>query len=94
MKFSDFMKLWDDVMREHHRKYMEWLKTQDISKPPEPGIEITKSNEIDYIEEKSGDDAPVSDNPSGLYCPSCRSTGVMHCAHPNECGGMRRMKST
>ena len=49
--------------------------------------------DIDYLEEKAADDAPVSDNPSGLYCPSCRSTGVMHCAHPNECGGMRRMKS-
>ena len=48
---------------------------------------------IDYIEEKAADDAPVIDNPSGLYCPSCRSTGVMHCAHPNECVGMRRMKS-
>ncbi len=48
---------------------------------------------FDYLEDKPADDAPVSDNPSGLYCPSCRRSGAMHCAYPEGCGGMRRMKS-
>jgi len=53
MKISDLMKLCNDAMREHHRKYMEWLKTQDIPKPPEPEpeIEITKSDEMDLMKE-------------------------------------------
>lgn len=29
-------------------------------------------------------------NPSMMSCDSCRGTGMMtHCAHPEECGGMR-----
>ena len=38
-------------------------------------------------------DAPISDNPSGMYCKSCRESGIgiYHCAHPEYCGGMRRM---
>jgi hypothetical protein len=36
-------------------------------------------------------DAPLSDNPSGMYCPACRATGVSHCANPEDCGGMRLM---
>jgi len=47
---------------------------------------------FDYLEKEPAVDAPISDNPSGLYCPSCRATGVAHCAYPEECGGMRRMK--
>ncbi len=23
------------------------------------------------------------------YCPDCQKTGVAHCAHPDECGGMK-----
>lgn len=25
--------------------------------------------------------------PSGTYCPDCRLAGMLHCAHPEECGG-------
>lgn len=39
-------------------------------------------------------DAPLSDNPSGLYCPSCRSCGLYHCSDPEHCGGMRPMRQT
>ena len=47
----------------------------------------------EYLEASAADDAPVSDNPSGLYCPACRRSGASHCASPEYCGGMRRMKS-
>ena len=47
---------------------------------------------FDYWEAEPAPDAPVSDNPSGLYCPACRHVGARHCAHPEECGGMRLMK--
>ena len=47
---------------------------------------------FDYLEAEPADDAPISDNPSGLYCPACRATGASHCAYPETCGGMRRMK--
>jgi hypothetical protein len=47
-----------------------------------------------YLEAVPAPDAPVSDNPSGLYCPACRAcgAGMVHCAWPEYCGGMRRMK--
>ncbi len=45
-----------------------------------------------YIEAEPAFDAPYEDNPSGLYCPACRSTGVSHCSDPEYCGGMRKMK--
>lgn len=38
-------------------------------------------------------DAPISDNPSGLYCPDCRGAGMAHCAHVDTCGGMRPMRA-
>lgn len=47
---------------------------------------------FDYLEETPAPDAPFSDNPSGLYCPSCRRTGVAHCGSVDYCGGMRRMR--
>ena len=47
-----------------------------------------------YLEADPANGAPPSDNPSGLYCPECRSSGVSHCAHPEWCGGMRRMTPT
>ncbi len=47
---------------------------------------------FDYLEAEPAADAPVADSPSGLYCPACRRVGAVHCAHPEECGGMRRMK--
>lgn len=28
-------------------------------------------------------------NPAGTKCEACRRTGVLHCAHPDECGGMK-----
>ena len=46
----------------------------------------------DYLEAEPAPDAPVIDNPSGLYCRACRSAGFSHCAHPEYCGGMRKMK--
>lgn|GEM_PF-6884394 len=49
-------------------------------------------NAFDYLEKQPADNAPVSDNPSGLYCPDCRESGMSHCAYPEECGGMRLMK--
>lgn len=44
-----------------------------------------------YLEKEAAADAPPCDNPSGLYCPDCRASGCSHCAHPEWCGGMRRM---
>jgi hypothetical protein len=38
------------------------------------------------------EDAPTSDNPSGLYCPDCRRAGFSHCASPEYCGGMKPMR--
>lgn len=38
------------------------------------------------------EDIPVSDNPSGMYCKTCRSQGVSHCADPEHCGGMQPMR--
>ena len=46
----------------------------------------------DYLEKKPARNAPVSDNPSGLYCPDCRAAKIPHCASPEYCGGMRRMR--
>lgn len=46
----------------------------------------------DYLENKPASDAPVADNPSGMYCPACRRAGMAHCSSPEWCGGMRLMK--
>lgn len=45
-----------------------------------------------YLEAEPAPDAPYEDNPSGLYCGACRSTGLSHCSEPDYCGCMRRMK--
>jgi hypothetical protein len=45
-----------------------------------------------YLEKEPAPDAPLSDNLSGLYCAGCRGCGFIHCAWPEYCGGMRRMK--
>ncbi len=37
-------------------------------------------------------DAPLVDNPSGLYCPACRAAGLAHCSDVEYCGGMRPMR--
>ena len=37
-------------------------------------------------------DAPISDNPSGMYCKACRETGLSHCMEVEHCGGMQRMR--
>lgn len=34
---------------------------------------------------------PACDNPSGMWCKSCRGTGVSHCSDPVNCGGMKPM---
>jgi len=39
-------------------------------------------------------DRPISDNPSGMYCPSCRAVGLSHCSDPKHCGGMQPMAPT
>ena len=49
--------------------------------------------QFEYLEDTPSKDAPISDNPSGLYCPDCRSIGLSHCSSPEYCGGMKRMKS-
>jgi len=36
-------------------------------------------------------DAPIADNPSNMYCQSCRSVGLLHCSDPQNCGGMAPM---
>lgn len=36
--------------------------------------------------------APLVDNPSGLYCPDCREAHMMHCGEVDYCGGMRPMR--
>ena len=41
---------------------------------------------------KPAKDAPESDNPSGLYCPDCRRSGLSHCSEPEYCGGMKPMR--
>lgn len=45
-----------------------------------------------YEPEEATLDSPLVDNPSGLYCPDCRRVGLAHCAYPEECGGMRKMR--
>jgi hypothetical protein len=45
-----------------------------------------------YLKDEPEPDAPISDNPSGLYCPACRAIGHSHCAWPEYCGSMERMK--
>ena len=47
---------------------------------------------FDYLEKEPADDAPISDNPSGLYCKGCREAGMSHCSDPEYCGGMRKMR--
>lgn len=46
----------------------------------------------DYLEKEPAPTAPVSDNPSGMYCPDCRASKMSHCSSPEWCGGMRLMK--
>lgn len=45
-----------------------------------------------YLERKPAENAPISDNPSDLYCPACRKVGMAHCSEPEYCGGMKRMQ--
>ena len=33
------------------------------------------------------------DNPSGMACTGCRSVGAWHCSDPENCGGMKPMRS-
>jgi hypothetical protein len=37
-------------------------------------------------------EAPLCDNPSGMYCPACRAVGLSHCSDPEHCGEMRPMR--
>lgn len=45
-----------------------------------------------YLEATPAAEAPLKDNPSGLYCPACRASGFSHCSAPEWCGGMRKMR--
>lgn len=56
--------------------------------------EVMAAKEWRYFDSEPAADAPISDNPSGLYCPVCRALGggTVHCAYPEECGQMRHMK--
>ena len=47
-----------------------------------------------YLEAEPALNAQITDNPSGLYCPACRQSGLAHCSEPEFCGGMRRMNPT
>jgi hypothetical protein len=31
------------------------------------------------------------DDGLAYWCQACRETGMIHCAHPDECGGMLRI---
>jgi hypothetical protein len=53
---------------------------------------IERRKTWEYLEPLPAPNAPISDNPSGLYCPSCRSVGLSHCSEVEWCGGMRRMR--
>lgn len=39
-------------------------------------------------------DRPISDNPSGMYCPTRWAVGLSHCSDPEHCGGMQPMAPT
>jgi hypothetical protein len=61
--------------------------------PDDGSIEVGRSSlRWNYLEATPAKDAPVVDNPSGMYCPSCRATGLSHCAQPEWCGGMLLMQ--
>ena len=51
--------------------------------------EVAEVAGIDALEKvtKAAQDA-VSGSPKPFYCGACRATGLIHCAHPNECGAM------
>lgn len=55
---------------------------------------ITKNQRLKwaYLEKEPATDAPFSDNPSGMYCPNCRASGLGHCSWPEYCGGMKLMR--
>ena len=42
---------------------------------------------------KADASVPECDNHSGNYCPDCRWAKMAHCAYPEECGGMRQMRT-
>jgi hypothetical protein len=46
-----------------------------------------------YLETAPAANAPVNDNPSGMYCPDCRKAGMYHCSEPEWCGGMKLMSA-
>lgn len=55
---------------------------------------MTEDTRWEYLEKEPAEDAPIVDNPSGMYCPDCRAMGseIMHCHAPEWCGGMRLMR--
>ena len=69
-------------------------KLYDVAIWVEKNIDNNQSRKPwDYLDGiLPSDDAPVSDNPSGLYCPECRSVRMLHCSSPEFCGGMTPMK--
>ncbi len=53
---------------------------------------MTEDKPWGYLEKEPAKDAPIADNPSGMYCPDCRAMGIGHCSMPEWCGGMRLMR--
>jgi hypothetical protein len=45
------------------------------------------ANEVDTIFQAALSQRPAQQAEAPVRCAPCRSTGVFHCAHPDECGG-------
>jgi hypothetical protein len=79
-----------DAVNEGENRYRQTV----LGQGPLPGYPVIgRRKPFDYLDGlKPEPDAPISDNPSGLYCPACREVGLRHCAHPDFCGEMRPMR--
>lgn len=67
---------------------MEDMKTRIFRE-----LGITPPKPWAYLDNDVADEArPLADNPSGLYCPTCRGVGAWHCSEPEYCGGMKKMR--
>lgn len=59
---------------------------------PNPELLTPKVEAAHHFPKHYEESIPESDNPSGMYCPDCRYIGVSHCADPENCGGMIKMR--
>ncbi len=78
---------------EYHRDHRIHIAASSSGGGPAMTPQPERQEKWAYLEAEPANDAPKSDNPSGLYCPDCRNSGLSHCAWPEYCGGMRRMKA-